>query len=105
MSLSKCTMHCDKSCIWLRGMQLLLLNVGLSGGNDVVDVGGHKGLDLHILLLLQQLLQHLHVAVLRVLHQHQVSCQAFLHSTLGVQADPLKVGANLGNEIEPFLSL
>lgn len=98
-------MHCAKSCIWLQRMQLLLLNVGVSGGNDVVDVGGHKGLDLHILLLLQQFLQHLHVAVLRVLHQHQVSCQAFLHSPLGVQADPLKIGANLGNETEPLLSL
>lgn len=86
-------------------MKVLLLNIGLSGSNDVVDVGGHKGLDLHILLLLQQLLQHLHVAVLRVLHQHQVSCQALLHSPLGVQADPLKVGANLGNETGPLLSL
>lgn len=82
----------------LVGTQLLLLNFGLSGGNDVVDVGGHKGFDLHVLLLLQQLLQHVHVAVLGVLHQHQVSCQAFLHDPFGVQADPLEVGANLRKE-------
>lgn len=80
-------------------MQLLLLKTGFGGGNDVVDVGSHKGLDLHILFLFQQLLYHLHVTVLRVLHQHQVSCQTFLHSSLGVKGDPLKVGANLGKEM------
>lgn len=79
----------------LRGDQLLLLGLGVSGGDDVVDMGGHKGLDLHVLLLPKQLLHHLDVAVLRALHQDQVSCQALLHSTLGVLADPLKVGANL----------
>lgn len=45
-----------KLCISLKKMQLLLLKIGFSGANDVVDVGSHKGLDLHILLLLQQLL-------------------------------------------------
>lgn len=79
----------------LRGDQLLLLGLRVSGGDDVVDMGGHKGLDLHVLLLPKQLLHHLDVTVLRALHQDQVSCQALLHSTLGVLADPLKVGANL----------
>lgn len=58
-------------------------------------MGGHKGLDLYVLLLLNQLLHHLNVTVLGIPHQDQVSCQALLHSTLGVLADPLKVSANL----------
>lgn len=58
-------------------------------------MGGHKGLDLHVLLLLKQLLHHLNVTVLGIPHQDQVSCQALLHSTLGVLADPLEVRASL----------
>lgn len=73
----------------------LLLGVCISGGDDVVDVRAHKGLDLHVLLLLQHLLHHLDVAVLRVPHQDQVRCQALLHGTFGVLADPLEVRANL----------
>lgn len=76
------------------------LHLGLytSGGEDVVNVGGHKGLDLHVLLLLEQLLHHLHVTVLGISHQNKVSCQALLHSALGVLADPLKVRTNLNRK-------
>lgn len=82
-----------------KGDSFLPLGVRVSGGKDVVDVGGHKRLNLLILLLVQQLLHHLNVAVLRIPHQDQVSSQALLHSTLGVLADPLEVGANLHRNI------
>lgn len=58
-------------------------------------MGGHKGLDLCVLLLINQLLHHLNVTVLGILHQNQVRCQALLYSTLGVLADPLKIRTNL----------
>ena len=58
-------------------------------------MGGHESLYLLVLLLLEQLLYHLNVTVLGIPHQNQVSCQALLHSTLGVLADPLEVGTDL----------
>lgn len=69
-------------------------------------MGSHKGLDLHVLLLRKQLLHHLNVTVLGIPHQDQVSCQALLHSTLGVLADPLEVGASLDRKATAaYLSL
>lgn len=56
---------------------------------------GHKGLDLYVLLLVKQFLHNLNVTVLGIPHQDQVSCQPFLHSTLGVLANPLEISANL----------
>ncbi|KAG7239698.1 hypothetical protein INR49_028634 [Caranx melampygus] len=50
-----------------RGHELQLL----LGGDDVVQVGRHKGLDLCILLLCEQLPQHLNVTVCWVPHQNQ----------------------------------
>lgn len=58
-------------------------------------MGGHKGLDLHVLLLPKQLLHHLNVTVRGVPHQNQVGCQALLDGTLGILTDPLEVRANL----------
>lgn len=58
----------------------------------------HKGLDLCVLLLRDQLLHHLNVTVLGVPHQDQVSGQALLHGTLGVLADPLEVRTNLDSK-------
>lgn len=63
-------------------------------------MGGHKGLDLHILLLLKQLLHHLNVTALGISHQNQVGCQALLHSTLGVLTDPLEIRTNLDRKTE-----
>lgn len=63
-------------------------------------MGGHKGFDLCVLLLLQQLLHHLDVTVLGVSHQDQVSCQALLHGTLGILADSLEVRANLDRKLK-----
>lgn len=79
----------------MKGVPFLLHGLWISGGNDIVNVGGNKGLDLHVLLLIQQLLHYLDVSILGISHQDQVSCQALLHSTLGVLADPLEVRANL----------
>lgn len=79
----------------LKSVLFLLLGLWVSGGDDVVDVGAHKGLDLFILLLLQHLGHHVKVAVHRVLHQDQVGGQALLDSTFGVLADPLEVVASL----------
>lgn len=83
-------MNCGLKCALF-----LLLGLCISGGNDVVHVGRHKGLDLRILLLCEQLPQHVNVTVCWVPHQNQVSSQALLDSTLGVLGDSLKVGANL----------
>lgn len=74
---------------------VLLLGLCVRGGDDVVDVGAHKGLDLLVLLLLQYLADHVKVAVHGILHQNQVGSQAFLHSTFGVLAHPLQVVASL----------
>lgn len=56
---------------------------------------GHKSFDLHVLLLIEQLLHNLKVTFLWISHQNKVSCQALLHRTLGVLANSLEVGANL----------
>lgn len=82
----------------LKSVQFLLLGLWVSGGDDVVDVGAHKGLDLFVLLLLQHLVHHVKVAVHGVLHQDQVGGQALLHSTFGVLADPLEVVASLSTK-------
>lgn len=83
-------MNCQLKCALF-----LLLGLYIRGGDDVVHVGRHKGLDLRILLLCEQLLQHLDVTVGWVPHQDQVSSQALLYSTLVVLGDPLEVRANL----------
>lgn len=79
----------------MKSVLFLLLGLRIGGGDDVVDVGAHKGLDLLILLLLQYLADHVKVTVHRILHQYQVGSQAFLHSTFGVLAHPLEVVASL----------
>lgn len=79
----------------LKNVLFLLLGLCISGGEDVVDVGAYKGLDLFILLLLQYVADHVKVTVHRVLHQYQVGSQALLHSTFGVLAHPLEVVASL----------
>ena len=60
----------------------------------------HKGLDLLVLFLLEQLLDHLQVTGLGIPHQYQVGGQAFLHCTLGVCGDPLEVGTHLYGNTE-----
>ena len=72
-----------------------LLGLAIRRGHNVVDVRGHKGLDLLVLFLLEQLLDHLQVTGLGILHQCQVGSQALLHCSLGIRADPLEVGAHL----------
>lgn len=83
-------MNCQLKCALF-----LLLGLYIRGGDDVVQVGRHKGLDLRILLLCEQLLKHLDVTVGWVPHQDQVRSQALLYSTLVVLGDPLEVRANL----------
>lgn len=82
----------------MKSFLFLLLGLCISGGDDVVDVGAYKGLDLVILLLLQDLTDHVKVTVYRILHQYQVGSQAFLHRTFRVLAHPLEVVACLQNE-------
>lgn len=79
-------------------MASLPLCLRISGDNDVVDVRGYEGLDLHVLFLLEQLLHHLDVTVFGVFHQNEVGCQALLHSTFGILGDPLEVSANLNRK-------
>lgn len=79
----------------MKSFWFLLLGLRISGGDDVVDVGAHKGVDLFILLLLQYLADHFKITVHGILHQYQVGSQAFLHSAFGVLAHPLEVVASL----------
>lgn len=98
--ISKCnninsSIHVKVKKMWMKSVLFLLLGLCISGGDDVVDVGAYKGLDLFILLLLQYLADHVKVTVHRILHQYQVGSQALLHSTFGVLAHPLEVVASL----------
>lgn len=58
-------------------------------------MGCDEGLELYILLLTDQLLHHLDVTVLVVLHQHQVGRQTLLHGSFRILADPLEVSTDL----------
>lgn len=78
-----------------KNVLFLLLGLCISGGDDVVDMGADKGLDLFILLVLQYIADHVKVTVHRILHQDQVGSQAFLDSTFGVLAHPLEVVTSL----------
>lgn len=58
-------------------------------------MGSHEGLDLHVLVLSEDLLQHLKVTCLRVPHYDEVGSQPLLNSTLTILGYSLDVGAHL----------